>query len=318
MSLNGSTNTSPANTSAEGAPDLEELRARVAKLMRAQQLSTAGLAKLIGKSKTSVVAWLTGSNGRPMPQIDAAMREWVRETERHVHGTPEFVATPSSTRITAALAHAQANGDLVCVYGAPGTGKTRTIEHYRESFANTWVATITPASAAVVPALEEVAEAVGIHDVCSGARRLSRAIRAKVRDLDGLLVIDEAQHLSLGAIEELRGIHDATGVGLALVGNELVYARLTGGSRAVHFAQLFSRVGLRLYLRRPEKRDVRAITEHWEVTDPKALELLDRVSARPGALRAITKILRLASVGGRAVTAERVRAAMDHLGTEDA
>lgn len=296
--------------------ELAELRERVRSKMTDAGLNQTDLSKALGLARGSLTNWLAGKYTRSTPDLDATLREWLQE--RPASRRVTWVETPSATRITDALAHAQASGDLVCVYGAPGTGKTCTVAHYQRSYEHAWLATITPASAAVVPALEEIAEAVGIHDVTGGARRLSRAIRSKVSHLDGLIILDEAQHLSLPAIEEIRSIHDATGVGIALVGNELVYARLTGGTRAVHFAQLFSRVGLKLYLRTPSKRDVAALVAHWKVTDPKAVALLERVAKKPGALRAVSKILRLASSGGGEIDAKRVRLAMDHLGTEDA
>lgn len=293
-----------------------ELREQVRAKMEASGTTPAKLAKAIESTPTRVRSWLKGLSSA---HLDRLMTEWVRGGGGGGgRGGPPWVETPTAARIVAALAHAQAAGDMVCVYGAPGTGKTRTVNHYRRSYEHAWLATITPASAAVVPALEEVAEAVGIHDVSGGARRLSRAIRSKVSHLGGLIILDEAQHLSLSAIEELRSIHDATGVGVALVGNELVYAQLTGGTRAVHFAQLFSRVGLRLYVRTPGKGDVRALVEPWRVKDEKALELLERVAKKPGGLRAVHKILHLAAAGGGAISAKRVRQAMDNLGTEDA
>lgn len=296
--------------------ELAELRERVREKMTSAGLDAGDLSKATGKARTSINNWLSGKYTRSTPELDAALREWLQE--RPASRRVTWVETPSAARITDALAHAQASGDMVCIYGSPGTGKTCTITHYQRSYEHAWLATITPASSAVVPALEEIAEAVGIHDVTGGARRLARAIRSKVSHLDGLIIIDEAQHLSLGAVEEIRSIHDATGVGVALVGNELVYARLTGGNRAVHFAQLFSRVGLKLYLRKPTKRDVAALVKHWKVTDPKAIALLERVAQKPGALRAIAKILRLAASGGGPIDAQRVRVAMDHLGSEDA
>ena len=79
----------------------------------------------------------------------------------------------------------------------------------------------------------------------------------RVNGVRGLLIVDEAQHLSLRALETLRALHDATGAGLALMGNAVVYARLTGGRRAAEFAQLFSRVGKRVRLTQVEEGDRR-------------------------------------------------------------
>ncbi|MFB9086111.1 AAA family ATPase [Erwinia tracheiphila] len=75
------------------------------------------------------------------------------------------------------------------------------------------------------------------------AGQLGRAIRRKLRGTQGLLIIDEADHLDYPVLEELRILQEETGIGLALVGNHQVYARLTGGSsRSVDFARLFSRI----------------------------------------------------------------------------
>lgn len=232
------------------------------------------------------------------------------------HRAPaDFVETESSEQIGSALAYAQASGDMVCIHGGPGIGKTHTIRKFVAAYDNVWVATIRPATAAVVPALEEIALAVGLEECGGGARRIGRAIEARVRGLRGIIILDEAQHLSMAAIEEVRSLHDATGVAIALVGNETVYARLTGRSRASHFAQLFSRLGLRLGIPHPTAKDVRQIAKRWSV-DEKGLDLLEQIASRPGALRAVVKVLRLAAKGSRVITADHIHTACARLGME--
>lgn len=231
-------------------------------------------------------------------------------------GAEAFVETPTSEKIASALGYAHAYGDMVCIYGGAGVGKTRTVEHFRVTYRNVFVAAMTPASSGLVSALEVVAEAVGAPEVGGGARRLSRSIRAQLGAAKALVIIDEAQHLSLAAIEELRSIHDATGCGLALVGNETVYTRLTGGSRAAHFAQIFSRIGLRLFIAGPQAGDVRALASSWGVKNADVVELLEQVATRPGALRGVHKAIRAASRSRREVTVEAIQKALALLGAE--
>jgi DNA transposition AAA+ family ATPase len=232
-------------------------------------------------------------------------------------GAEPFIETPTSEKIASALSYAQVYGDMVCIYGGAGVGKTRTIAHVARTYRNVFVASMTPASAGLVSALEVVAEAVGAPEVGGGARRLSRAIRAQLMVApQALLIIDEAQHLSLSAIEELRSIHDATDCGLALVGNETVYTRLTGGSRAAHFAQIFSRIGMRLFVAAPQPGDVRALAASWGVKNADAVALLEQVAARPGALRGVHKAIRSASRSKREVTVEALQRALATLGAE--
>ncbi len=62
-----------------------------------------------------------------------------------------------------------------------------------------------------------------------------------------VVIVDEAQHLKLPAIEELRSLSDpdiATGTpgnGVCLIGNSEVYDRIRGKAQA-EFAQIFTRV----------------------------------------------------------------------------
>lgn len=304
----------------------QDLTDAVLDAMDRRGLTQRALAREIGVQHQTLMRWLGGANITDEATLVERATRWLASLEVSTEaaaadptqGEGEFIPTPTSEKILSALAYAKASGDMVAVYGAPGVGKTRAIRRFRASYGNVWLATITPASATVVPALEEVCESVGLRELAGGARRLSRAIQARVRDVGGLIVLDEAQHLATTAVEELRAIHDATGVGLALVGNETSYARLTGGARAAQYAQIYSRLGMRLYVPPPSAKDVALFATRWKVNDRRAIELLERVAQRPGGLRSVTKVLRLATLSETATpTWERVKAATTHLGVEE-
>ncbi len=296
---------------------------RVRSAMRQDSLSERQLAAALEADHGDVSNWLRGRAGEETTkQLDEAALNWLERRDavnrtKHPSERETYIETSTAEKICSALAYAQSFRDMVSIYGGPGVGKTRTIHHYRSQYDNVWIATATPATAAVVPALEEVADAIGIQDPSGGARRISRQIRTKVRERDGLIIVDEAQHLSVAAVEELRSIHDFTKVGLALVGNEVSYARFAAGNRAAQFAQINSRLGMKLYLSRPHRNDVTAIAAYWQVTDEESLKLLERVALRPGALRSVVKVLRLAGAGtAKRLTFSRIRAAVDNLGAE--
>jgi hypothetical protein len=195
-------------------------------------------------------------------------------------------------------------------------GKTTEAKHYSENNNNAWVVTMSIDCAGVVPTLEEVALSIGMRELPGGAARLRRAIVGRLRGTGGLLIVDEAQHLSSAALEALRTIHDRASVGLVLCGNASVYGRLTGGKRAEHFAQLFSRIGKRLKLTAPTAGDVAAIVDHFAICDAETRSLLAGIADRPGALRGMVKTLRLASLyaNGDAIKPAHVRAAWNDLG----
>jgi hypothetical protein len=117
---------------------------------------------------------------------------------------------------------------------------------------------MTPGHAGVTAALEEVALAVGLRDMPQSPARIHREVVARLKGTGGLVVVDEAQHLSVAALDALRSIHDAAGVGLALVGNDLVYGRMVG-NRAAYLDRLFSRIGKRVRISGATQADIEAV-----------------------------------------------------------
>ncbi|MDP1696470.1 MAG: AAA family ATPase [Xanthomonadaceae bacterium] len=307
--------------------EARDVRAQVRGLMQIDRtLSQARIAKESGLSTTVVSQWLSGTYPGDNAAVEAKLQRWIdttqaqREHAARLPAAPDYVATPSSERVIAALTYAQVAGDIAVIYGGAGLGKTSAIRAYARRAPNVWHCTMTPASASVATALEEIAEAVGAGAATGGAAKLFRAVCKRADDSAGLLVIDEAQHLSIAALDQIRAIHDATGIGIALVGNESVYARLTGGNRAAYLDRLYSRIGKRIRLTKSTQADAVAILAAWDIDEkPCRAQLID-IASRPGGLRGLTKVLRLGSMyaaaEGRTLCCDDVRAAWRELGGE--
>lgn len=303
-----------------------EIRQRATAAIGADNVTQSAVAKELGVSPAALSQWLKGKYAGDVAALDRKVEQWLSLRERRQQAAgqlpapPKWFEGPSARDILAALAIAHLTGDMVCVYGGPGVGKTKSCEHYRDDSPAVWLATMAPHCTSVVPALQEIAEAVGIKDMSfTGARPLYRAILKRLEGTDGLLIIDEAQHLGEKCLDQIRSIHDASGIGIALVGNESVYTRLTGGNRAVSQAQLFSRIGARKYVARPAAEDVRAQASAWGIGSADIIDYLIAIAAKPGALRAVTKSIRLASMQAgsiEAVTLEHIKRAWANLGAE--
>lgn len=305
----------------DGQTDAREC---VLTIIDAGEATQALICRESGVSSAILSTWLKGKYKGDNASVEASLRTWIAARQRRADmlaslpQAPPWLSTPSAQKVASVLAYAQMAGDIGCVYGGAGMGKTVTLAAYAEGNPNVWVVEMNAATAAVASSLEEIADAIGLRGIPSRAARLHREIVKRLRGTGGLLVIDEAQHLRTNAIESIRAIHDATGVGLVLCGNESVYARLTGGSREASFAQLFSRLGKRLRLVRPVKADVAALAAHYRADGKDEMALLMEIAAKPGALRAVVKTLRLAGMlaagRGEAVNVRFMRAAWRDLG----
>lgn len=300
---------------------IERIRGRV-EAQVANGISRNAIGREAGISSGAVSAFLSGTYKADMlplaQKLDAWLTASLAREQAKLPAAPAWIETPTAQRIMTALSYAQMASDLACIYGAAGVGKTATLHHYAQATPNVWIATMTPATASAATCLEEVCEAVGLRDASGGAARMQRALINRLRDTRGLLAIDEAQHLSVSALETIRSLHDATGIGLAILGNETVYARITGGTRAANFAQLFSRIGKRLRVQRPTDKDVRELLDAWKIDGREEREISERIALAPGGLRGLTKTLRLASMlaQGKTPGAQEIRAAWRDLGGE--
>ncbi len=277
----------------------DELRALVQEA-QSDGLSQASIAKQAGLSPSALNQWLKEAYKGDNTAIEMHLEGWVESCRDRelmpIPQSPDWVTTPTGERIINALSYAHSMGDIAVVYGGAGVGKTSALKHYQSIRPNVWLVTISPATSTAPAALEEIAYALGNRTPPIGAARIKRDVVRRINGTRGLLVIDESQHLSVIALECIRSLHDEIGIGLVLSGNEMVYSRLTGGNRSATFAQLFSRVGKRVHLTSPSTADVAAVANGWSVEGKRERRLLEKIAASPGALRGVTKTLRLASV----------------------
>jgi DNA transposition AAA+ family ATPase len=301
-----------------------DLREEVRALLEAdQRLSQNAIAKESDVSAATISQWLSNAYAGNNQKVEGKVRAWLDAyRERQASGglpqAPKWIETPSSLRVIAGLRYAQMAGDIVVIYGGAGTGKSSGIEQYARVSPRVFSVTVTPATSGVLAILEEIATAVGLRDWVRSSSGLQRAIVPRLKGTNGLLVLDEAQHLGILALDQVRALHDLAGIGIALVGNERVYTNMTGGNRAAYLDRLFSRIGKRIALKKTTEGDVDKIVEAWGIKDRECRRQIAEIATKPGALRVLTKVLRLAAsyaqADSRSLCCDDVRAAWQELG----
>ena len=145
-----------------------------------------------------------------------------------------------------------------------------------------------------------------------------------IRQSKALLIIDEANHLTGAAIDQIRAIHDRAQVGIVLMGNQQIYAGMTRLKTADFMAQSYTRVGMwlnlepirQIYLKRL-KKDVDLLLGAWGVKPPDCRALLHEVTQKPGALRFMIKVMGFAKMlaGDQPFAARHIRIARKKMGS---
>lgn len=305
--------------------DMDALREAVRNLIeRDSSYSQARIAKEADLSGTTLSQWLGGTYNGNQQNTARKVRAWLQAyEERNRDGglpqLPAWVETPTGTRILGGLRYAQLAQDLVLIVGNAGVGKSKTIEHYASTQPNVWVVELTPASGGVLPCLEEIVIQLGVKEYARTASHLFRTILSKVRNTNGLLILDEAQHLTPLALDQVRAILDQGQIGLVLAGNDRVLSQMTGGNRAAYLDRLFSRIGQKIVLRKCSVKDADALINAWGFDDQRCRDALRAIASKPGALRQLNKVLRLATAYARAqsrakATCEDINASARELG----
>lgn len=237
---------------------------------------------------------------------------------------PGIVETPSHRKIYQTCSHAQ-KGQLVLIYGGAGVGKTTAAARYaaehreygKTAYHINLLGVKSPAAM-----LQAIAE--GTHARAAvGAYRNVSLMRALADHLGSgdLLVLDESQSLRPDSLDMVRFFLDERGIGLVLMGNELIWSSVAGKNRRAMFAQLHSRVGMRLHLPHPSEADADAVLSAWGVSDKSGRDYGRQLALGFGALRQLVLVLRQARIAAiatkRAVDRQLMHAAASALGLAD-
>ncbi|MDM5074541.1 MULTISPECIES: AAA family ATPase [Aeromonas] len=283
-----------------------DVLARVKALLEQSTVTQAQIAKEIGVSGSTVNQLLNGNYKADPTAMVQKLANWLtaRDQRADAPRDPGFVMTETAKQIMADMGYALTTQSIVIIHGISGVGKTTALREFQRNNNNVWVITTSPSRATMTECLYELAMELGMDNAPRLRGPLARALRRRLRNTKGLIVVDEADHVDRPTLEELRILAEEVEVGLVLVGNSRVYTQLTGGPRSEDFARLFSRIAMKRALTKAKKADVLAFASAWNITGAAELDLLLRISERPGALRLVSKNLKLAVMysGGEPLT----------------
>ena len=241
----------------------------------------------------------TGDNDAPAQKLTKwlAGRRRAAELKARLPVSPVFQPLHTSQRFMALFVMALETGRMVQITGSPGVSKTATARQFCAGENRAWLATMDPSSAGVPTMLLEVLEAMGVEEAKGTPQILSKMVLKRASEAKSLIIIDEAQHLSDKALEQLRAINDMArakgrSVGLVLLGNEKVAGKIGGTGNRAEFAQVSSRIAQRRHVVKPDARDVTTLAQAWadanrEHLDKAAIDFCQVIAARPGGLRNI-------------------------------
>ena len=233
-----------------------DIRTELKELMENKGFTVLFVATAIGIAKSTVSMWLNGTYKGDNDKITDKVNNFIqRERERSNDEELPIVDISIMKFINEIGRTCHTKGKIGVCAGRAGLGKTVAVKEYTKNF----LAAILIESDSGYTAkslLLEIHKRLGLSGK-GCAYDLMNEVVNKLNNSGRLLIIDEAENLPYRALEITRRIHDKTGIGVLLVGRNVLFENLRGYNN--QYDQLYSRVKYHKLLDGLHIKDVKKI-----------------------------------------------------------
>lgn len=283
-------------------------------LMAERKYSQTAVARNLGISTAALSQWLVGEYGGRADKINSSVKAFLqREEERRASRklVIDFLPTDTAQKIFEICRLCHLDGEIGLITGDAGSGKTTSVKEYaRQNSDVILIEADLGYSARVL--FKELHRKIGrdgegiLHDMFDD-------VVDKLKDSGRLIIVDEAEHLPVRALDLLRRINDKAGVGIVLIGLPRLVEQIT--KKRGDFAYLYSRIGMAAKIFKLSDGDVQLFVKY---VFPEANGIIkDFRKACGGSARILVKLLkrtqRLTQINNSELTAGLITRAADML-----
>lgn len=228
--------------------DLNQVREELEIFLKVQNISQAALGRAIGVSSASISTFRKGEYKGNNKELGRKIKLYLDNyTKKKSKDIKEVAIFESKDKQMAdfVINEAVRDKEIAIIVGCAGSGKSTIAKDYARLHPNAILIEATLHSTARV-ILDELCERTHI----SGGRNLHEKVLLIAKELkrrDVVILIDEVEHLSVRALEDLRRIWDFSSVPLILFGTEILLKNLIGKNGELR--QLYSRIGGKWHLK---------------------------------------------------------------------
>ena len=230
-----------------------EIRNQLKNMMEEKGLTIMFVATAIGVAKSTISMWLNGTYKGDNEKITDKVNNFIqRENERTVGEDIPIVDLSVIRYISEIGRTCHTKGKIGVCVGRAGLGKTVAVKEYTKNFLDA-ILIESDSGYTAKSLLLEIHKRLGLSGK-GCAYDLMNEVVNKLNNSGRLLIIDEAENLPYRALEITRRIHDKTGIGVLLVGRNVLIENLRGSKN--QYDQLYSRVKYLKVIERIHIKDV--------------------------------------------------------------
>lgn len=225
----------------------EETRQALADFMGQSRKSQRQLLKETGLSTSVISQFLNGTYTGDNEEVAKTIGQYLTVGKERLNSVSDvrFVEELYNTQeVLFACNYAHRNNDITLVSGDAGAGKTTALKYYAEN--NTGVIFVT-ANACITTAtaiLSLICRQIG-RQVPTRRAALMNTLVEQLTGTNRLIIIDEADHLLLDALQAVRNLNDTAHCGIVLSGNDKIYRQMLSPRRGYEFEQIRTRIIVR-------------------------------------------------------------------------
>ena len=226
---------------------MKDTKTELKEFMELSGKSQRQISKETGLSTSVISQFLEGKYTGNNEKVDQTIKQYLtvsKERLNNVQTTVFYEGLYNTKNVLFACNYAHRHNDIALVGGDAGAGKTTALEHYTKNNTGVIMVTADSCTTSATAILRVIAEKVGKQT----NYRKSVLMRELISQLDGtnhLIIIDEADHLTLQALQAVRNLNDRAKVGIVLSGNDKIYRQMLTGQKGQEFDQIRTRISVR-------------------------------------------------------------------------
>ncbi len=200
-----------------------------------------------GLSPSVISQFLNGTYIGDNKEVANTLMKYLRVAKDRLNSqqSTAFYETLENTQnVLYACNHAHIENDIVLVCGDAGAGKTTALKLYAAENTGVVMVTCNSCTRSATAVLKLILNKLGIQSI-NRKEVLMYKLLERLKGTHYLIILDEADHLSLDALQAIRNLNDSAGVGIVLSGNDKIYRQMYSGQRGYEFDQIRTRIIVR-------------------------------------------------------------------------
>lgn len=226
---------------------LSETRRELTAFMTASGKTQRQISKEIGFSTAVISQFLSGTYAGDNEEVERSVKRYLSVGKERLNIVKNTVFLESLYNTREALvicSYAHRRNEIALLCGDAGAGKTTALRFYEKNNVGVIMVTANACTTTAVAILGLICEKLG-RPAPGRRAQLMKLLVQQLTDTNRLIIIDEADHLSLDALQAVRNLNDEAGVGVVLSGNNKLYKQMKDSRRGYEFDQLRTRIVLR-------------------------------------------------------------------------